>query len=665
MWFARYATTRGHRRTNQIKSLPFLSCRSSERLAIFPTFGIRHNLERPQETVPREIFPCLTSYNNPQGDKRNSPICRTIKYGQEIDRRSQRRSTVQQDSNEARNLISVMASNTQQFGTRYDDPPRRSNERPTEHADAVGFSGQQQRRYDPFSNTYNPGWKDHPNLSYGAQSQNFQRPQYRPPMPPPSNPKQGTHLEDMMKSLISNTQQIQQNTQQQIQQLQQSVQQFQLSTQTSIQNLESQMSQLASSVSKLESQGKLPSQTVINPKQNASAIVLRSGKELQENRDENSTKRGHAQQRKPEKEVEIPREQDDETKEDNPKVLITKPPFPERFAKSKKDEEAKEILETFRKVEVNIPLLDAIKQIPRYARFLKELCTSKRYFTIPCKIGLIGIKRAMCDLGASINVMPLSIFESLHVGPLKETGVVIQLADRSVVYPEGVLEDVLVQVNELVFPADFYVLDMREDNSPSSTSILLGRPFLKTARTKIDVHAGTLSMEFDGEIIKFNIFDSMRYPSDIPTVLFVDAFDPFVQKFPAIDDKDYIKLALEESPMPMEEENMGVDPLVQVKKPQFPSSKKHRPMYHYHNPLDNASGKPATVATVRRSPPSSATQKDESEERNDINMADVAGTTPHQQTTLDDIARRIARMEANLIDLFEHVGLTPRRPPTP
>ncbi|KAK4395905.1 hypothetical protein Sango_1744800 [Sesamum angolense] len=258
---------------------------------------------------------------------------------------------------EARNLISIMASNTQQFGTRYDDPPRKSNEvsiaafddrlneltslvkklavertqhvkacgictspahvtdmcltlqeTPTEHADAIGgFSGQQQRKYDPFSNTYNPGWKDYPNLSYGTQSQNFQRPQYRPPMPPPSNPKQGTHLEDMMKSLISNTQQIQQNTQQQFQQFQQSVQQFQLSTQTSIQNLESQISQLASSVSKLESQGKLPSQTVINPKQNTSAIVLRSGKELQEHTDENSTKRGHAQQRKSEKEVEIPK----------------------------------------------------------------------------------------------------------------------------------------------------------------------------------------------------------------------------------------------------------------------------------------------------------------------------------------------------------------------
>ncbi|KAK4389706.1 Retrovirus-related Pol polyprotein from transposon.6 [Sesamum angolense] len=478
---------------------------------------------------------------------------------------------------EARNLMSIMASNIQQFGTRYDDPPRRSNEvrGPTEHADAIGgFSGQQQRRYDPFSNTYNPGWKDHPNLSYGAQSQNFQMPQYRPPMPPPSNPKQGTHPEDMMKSLISNTQQIQQNTQQQIQQLQQSVQ-------TSIQNLESQMSQLASSVSKLESQGKLPSQTVINPKQNASVVVLRSGKELQENTDENDTKRGHAQKRKPEKEVEIQQDQDDENKEDNPKVLVTRPPFPERFAKSKKDEEAKEILETFRKVEVNTPLLDAIKQIPRYARFLKELCTSKGKlkgnkrvsmgenvsailqrklppkckdpgtFTIPCKIGLIGIKRAMCDLGASINVMPLSIFESLHVGPLKETGVVIQLPDRSVVYPEGVLEDVLVQVNELVFPADFYVLDMREDNSPSSTYILLGRLFLKTARTKIDVHSGTLSMEFDGEIIKFNIYDSMRYPSDIPTALLVDIVDPLVQALSSTNSEDHVKFVLKESLTPV------------------------------------------------------------------------------------------------------------------
>ncbi|KAL0447981.1 UNVERIFIED_CONTAM: hypothetical protein Slati_1926000 [Sesamum latifolium] len=90
--------------------------------------------------------------------------------------------------------------------------------------------------------------------------------------------------------------------------LQQSIQQFQLSTQMNIQQLESQMSQLASFVGRLESQGKFPSQPIVNPKQSASAILLRSGKELQEHMDENSTKRGHAQKRKPEKEVKIPQE---------------------------------------------------------------------------------------------------------------------------------------------------------------------------------------------------------------------------------------------------------------------------------------------------------------------------------------------------------------------
>ncbi|KAL2243765.1 UNVERIFIED_CONTAM: Transposon Ty3-G Gag-Pol polyprotein [Sesamum indicum] len=146
-------------------------------------------------------------------------------------------------------------------------------------------------------------------------------------------------------------------------------------------------------------------------------------------------------------------------------------------------------------------------------RKLPPKCKDPGTFSIPCKIGMIGIKKAMCDLGASINVMPLTIFESLKVGPLKETGVVIQLADRSVVYPEGVLEDVLVQVNELVFPADFYVLDMREDNSPNSTSILLGRPFLKTARTKIDVHSGSLTMEFD-DSIAIGSEDHVKYALD-------------------------------------------------------------------------------------------------------------------------------------------------------
>lgn len=104
----------------------------------------------------------------------------------------------------------------------------------------------------------------------------------------------------------------------------------------------------------------------------------------------------------------------------------------------------------------------------------------------------------MLDLGVSINVMTLSVYASLNLGPLKNTGVIIQLAARTNTYPRGVIEDVLVQVNEVIFPVDFYIVDMEDDTSPNPSHILLGRSFLKTTRTMIDVHNGTLIMEFDG-----------------------------------------------------------------------------------------------------------------------------------------------------------------------
>nr|KYP32764.1 hypothetical protein KK1_046457 [Cajanus cajan] len=119
----------------------------------------------------------------------------------------------------------------------------------------------------------------------------------------------------------------------------------------------------------------------------------------------------------------------------------------------------------------------------------------------------------MLDLGASINVMPLSIFKYLSLGPLQPIGVVIQMANRSVAHPTGFVEDVLVRVGELIFPADFYVLDMEKGFSYGSAPIILGRPFLKTAWTKIDVFAGTLSMEFGDIFVYFNILDAMKFPS--------------------------------------------------------------------------------------------------------------------------------------------------------
>ncbi|KAL0319556.1 UNVERIFIED_CONTAM: hypothetical protein Sradi_5217100 [Sesamum radiatum] len=178
---------------------------------------------------------------------------------------------------------------------------------------------------------------------------------------------------------------------------------------------------------------------------------------------------------------------------------------------------------------------------------LPPKCKDPGTFSIPCKIGNIGIENAMCDLGASINVMSLAIYESLNIGPLKETEVVLQLADRSIVYPDGVLEDVLVQINESVFPADFYVLDMTGDNSLNSTSILLGRPFLKTSRTKIDVDTGILSMEFDNEVVSFYIDGVTQNSNDMHSVFLMDFIDPLLQENVMFDGGGAFKVTINKS----------------------------------------------------------------------------------------------------------------------
>jgi len=109
--------------------------------------------------------------------------------------------------------------------------------------------------------------------------------------------------------------------------------------------------------------------------------------------------------------------------------------------------------------------------------------------------------------------MPKHVYDSLNLEPLNKTSIVIQLVDRSFVYPIGVIEDVLVKIDSLVIPCDFYILDMENDSCDSSTStpILFGRPFLKTANTKIDYGKDTLSMEVGDEKIEFNFYDAMKY----------------------------------------------------------------------------------------------------------------------------------------------------------
>jgi hypothetical protein len=240
------------------------------------------------------------------------------------------------------------------------------------------------------------------------------------------------------------------------------------------------------------------------------------------------------------------------------------PPFPMSSFRSKKEDKEKEILEVFMKVELNITLIEAIKQIPKYAKFLKELCTMKRAYklkgyetismgevvyaavqknmhlkqktpgayTIPCVFGNASFKRALCNLGASISVMPKHVYDSLSLKPLIKTSIVIQLADRSFVYPLGVIEDVLVKIDSSVISCDFYILDVERDSCDSSnnTPILFGRPFLKTVNMKIDCGKDTLSMKVRDEKIEFNFYDAMKYLyNNVYSIICYDQFDKCVQ----------------------------------------------------------------------------------------------------------------------------------------
>ncbi|XP_076902974.1 uncharacterized protein LOC143557896 [Bidens hawaiensis] len=112
-------------------------------------------------------------------------------------------------------------------------------------------------------------------------------------------------------------------------------------------------------------------------------------------------------------------------------------------------------------------------------------------FTIPCLIGSLSISNALADLGASINLMPYSVFVKLDLGEPKPTRMSIQLADRSVKYPRGIVENMLMKINKFVFPVDFVILDMDEDKN---VPLILGRPFLVTARALIDVCTSRLTL---------------------------------------------------------------------------------------------------------------------------------------------------------------------------
>ncbi|KAJ9543738.1 LOW QUALITY PROTEIN: hypothetical protein OSB04_023445 [Centaurea solstitialis] len=477
-----------------------------------------------------------------------------------------------------------------------------------ENPASVNYVGNNQR-YNPYSETYNPGWRDHPHLSY--KSTNVQQPfgggprlnrQQNPPgfnqnrqqqqqfnqtaqnnqthhsgKSPQQVPKQQQEpadtgsLESMFKGFMAQTTNFVTHSQG-----------FMNQTNATLRGLETQMSQLANEVSELKGRqpGTLPSNTE-NPrngqKEFVKAVTLRSSDglvevpvtQLEEETthafDKNNFPTIFPPQKVTSSGSDIPSTSTAPPKSPSAPVVLEpvvvqpppvttitaskgkKPqqpepdlrdlPFPSRLKNKNMDKQFKKFLDIFKQLHINIPLVEALEQMPNYVKFLKDILSKKRKlnefetvaltqecsailtckippklkdpgsFTISCSIGGQEVGLALCDLGASINLMPLSVFNKLGIGEVRPTTVTLQLADRSIAYPKGKIEDILVKVDKFIFPADFIILDCEVDKK---VPIILGRPFLATGRALIDVHKGELTMRVNDQQVTFNVFNSLK-----------------------------------------------------------------------------------------------------------------------------------------------------------
>nr|XP_016437000.1 PREDICTED: uncharacterized protein LOC107763087 [Nicotiana tabacum] len=281
-----------------------------------------------------------------------------------------------------------------------------------------------------YGNTYNPNWKNHPNIFWGGNqaTQNHYRPQgnYSQPQKPPQQVEESTN--DLLKKLLLDNQQLR----------------------TDFKNLERQVGQLASNQNNRHA-GALPSDTEKNRQVNA--VTLRNGRELEEvpkNRRDKPTPEGEL----------IPKATPESNKDD-----ASSEPYIKDIVAHKR------ILTEFETVALTEECTSRVQN--KLPQKLKD----PGIFTIPVRIGNIDMGCALCDLGASINLMPLFLFKKLGLGDPRPTTVMLQLADRSIAYPEGVMEDVLLQIRKFIFPVDFIILDYEADEQ---VPIILGRPLLAT-----------------------------------------------------------------------------------------------------------------------------------------------------------------------------------------
>ncbi|GJV71389.1 reverse transcriptase domain-containing protein [Tanacetum coccineum] len=238
-------------------------------------------------------------------------------------------------------------------------------------------------------------------------------------------------------------------------------------------------------------------------------------------------------------------------------------PYPSRRDNQKNREKAsyqkEKIFQMFQDLRFDISFADALFLMPRFAPTIRDLLMNKEKllelvkiplnencsamllkklleklgdpgkFLIPCEFPGMEICYALADLGASINLMPLSIWKKLSLPELSPTRMTLELADRSITYPKGLAEDVYVKVGKFHFPADFVVVDFEAD---PRVPLILGRSFLKTGRTLIDVYEGEITLRVDNEAVTFNLDQTMKYSStNDKSVNRIDIIDEICEEY--------------------------------------------------------------------------------------------------------------------------------------
>ncbi|GJZ72455.1 reverse transcriptase domain-containing protein [Tanacetum coccineum] len=345
-----------------------------------------------------------------------------------------------------------------------------------------------------------------------------------------------------------------------------------------MQNMQSQMTNITDLLTKFmnsntastSGSGSLPSNTIANPKGDMKAITTRSGVSYNGPQISPSIS---SLPKEMENEPEVTKDTVQPSTENiQPPVVQTndqigepvvasktKPtlPYPSRANKEKLREKddllASKFMEIFRNLHFELSFADALIHMPKFAPMFRKLlndkdkiieltkkpvnenCSSvilKKFpdklgdpgrFLIPCDFSEMNECLALADLGASINLMPLSIWKEINLPSLTKTRMILELADRTISTPTGIAEDVFVKVGTFFFPADFVVVDNVAD---PRVPLILGRPLLRMARALIDVHGEQMTLRYDGQSITFKVGDTKTFSYNIiESVNRVDVMD--------------------------------------------------------------------------------------------------------------------------------------------